>query len=119
MNNYPNCKLSFRDIGNIHVMRDSLNKLREGENLKNQDFVLRITIACLLSEVDGDDFKWLSNVESSQWLNHLGRILSAAIHIADAVHDKKTSILVHCSDGWDRTSQLVIKVQIFYILILP
>lgn len=29
MANYPNCTLTFQDIGNIHVMRDSLIKLSE------------------------------------------------------------------------------------------
>ena len=33
-------------------------------------------------------------------------ILAAAIRIVDAVENKKTSVLVHCSDGWDRTAQL-------------
>lgn len=37
MNNYPNCKLSFEDIGNIHVMRDSLNKFREAITLNEAD----------------------------------------------------------------------------------
>lgn len=26
--------------------------------------------------------------------------------IADKVENNKTSVLVHCSDGWDRTAQL-------------
>jgi len=33
-------------------------------------------------------------------------ILQAAIKIAEFVHKKGVSVLVHCSDGWDRTPQL-------------
>ncbi|KAJ1088173.1 hypothetical protein NDU88_001332 [Pleurodeles waltl] len=33
-------------------------------------------------------------------------ILSGALRIADKVESGKTSVVVHCSDGWDRTAQL-------------
>ena len=33
-------------------------------------------------------------------------ILAGAFKIADKVESHKTSVLVHCSDGWDRTSQI-------------
>lgn len=32
--------------------------------------------------------------------------LAAATRIADRVESAKASVLVHCSDGWDRTAQL-------------
>ena len=34
------------------------------------------------------------------------QIMAGAVRIAEKVESLKTSILVHCSDGWDRTSQL-------------
>jgi len=34
------------------------------------------------------------------------QILSAAVRVADKVENHKTSVLVHCSDGWDRTAQV-------------
>ena len=34
------------------------------------------------------------------------QILAGAVKIADKVENNKTSVLVHCSDGWDRTAQL-------------
>lgn len=34
-------------------------------------------------------------------------VLAGAAWIAARVHMEKASVLVHCSDGWDRTSQLV------------
>ncbi len=50
---YSNCALEFLDIHNIHVMRESLRKLK--------DFCFpRI-----------DDAHWLSNIESTHWLEHI------------------------------------------------
>ena len=50
---YSNCELVFADIHNIHVMRESLRKLK--------DFCFpRI-----------DDAHWLSNIESTHWLEHI------------------------------------------------
>ena len=39
-------------------------------------------------------------------------ILTAAIRLVSLVHSEKRSVLVHCSDGWDRTAQ-VRKTYIF------
>ena len=33
-------------------------------------------------------------------------ILAGAVKIADAIDRCRTSVVVHCSDGWDRTSQV-------------
>ena len=33
-------------------------------------------------------------------------VLTGAIQVADQVSSGKSSVLVHCSDGWDRTAQL-------------
>ncbi|CAL1545949.1 unnamed protein product [Lymnaea stagnalis] len=85
---YQNAELIFLDIHNIHVMRESLRKLKE---------VCFPTI---------DDAHWLSNIESTHWLEHIKIIIAGALKIADKVESNKTSVLVHCSDGWDRTAQL-------------
>ena len=41
-------------------------------------------------------------------------ILAGAVKIADAVDRCRTSVVVHCSDGWDRTSQVSIHASILY-----
>lgn len=53
-----------------------------------------------------DDSKWLSNVEETRWLEHIKCVISGAVRIVDKVENNKTSVLVHCSDGWDRTAQV-------------
>lgn len=85
---YQNAELVFLDIHNIHVMRESLRKLKE------------------LCYPNIDETKWLSGVESTYWLKHIKCILAGAVRIVDKVENHKTSVLVHCSDGWDRTAQL-------------
>lgn len=85
---YQNAELVFLDIHNIHVMRESLRKLKE------------------LVYPNIDETKWLSGVESTYWLKHIKCILAGAVRIVDKVENHKTSVLVHCSDGWDRTAQL-------------
>ena len=55
-----------------------------------------------------DENKWLSGLESTMWLKHIKNILAGANKIVDKVETHKTSVLVHCSDGWDRTAQVSI-----------
>lgn len=86
--NYQNVEFVFLDIQNIHVMRESLRKVK--------DMCFPVI----------DDAHWLSNLETTGWLNHVKLILAGAVKIADKVENHKTSVVVHCSDGWDRTAQL-------------
>ncbi|XP_036764301.2 myotubularin-related protein 1 isoform X6 [Manis pentadactyla] len=85
---YPNAELVFLEIHNIHVMRESLRKLKE---------VVYPSI---------DEARWLSNVDGTHWLEYIRMLLAGAVRIADKIESGKTSVVVHCSDGWDRTAQL-------------
>lgn len=92
VNRYQGCQLLFLDIPNIHAVRDSLYRLQG---------------VCESSAQK----KWLSHLESSQWLAYITSILKGAVTIARFV-DKGAAALVHCSDGWDRTSQLTSLAQL-------
>ncbi|XP_053526193.1 myotubularin-related protein 1 isoform X8 [Artibeus jamaicensis] len=85
---YPNAELVFLEIHNIHVMRESLRKLKE---------IVYPSI---------DETRWLSNVDGTHWLEYIRMLLAGAVRIADKIESGKTSVVVHCSDGWDRTAQL-------------
>ncbi|XP_043829761.1 myotubularin-related protein 1 isoform X9 [Dromiciops gliroides] len=85
---YPNAELIFLEIHNIHVMRESLRKLKE---------IVYPSI---------DEAKWLSNVDATHWLEYIRMLLAGAVRIADKIESGKTSVVIHCSDGWDRTAQL-------------
>ena len=39
--------------------------------------------------------------------------MKGAVKIVDAIENKKTSVIVHCSDGWDRTAQLTALSMMF------
>lgn len=83
---YENTKFHFLGIENIHTMRASLQKLIE---------------TCEQKSMNG----FLSSLESSGWLKHIRCMLDTSCFIANAVY-KGISVVVHCSDGWDRTSQV-------------
>lgn len=57
-------------------------------------------------------FSFLSNLESTQWLSYLCQLLSVACEVVGVVHDASLPILIHCSDGWDRTTQVVALAQL-------
>eukprot|EP00002_Diphylleia_rotans_P010979 TRINITY_DN2177_c0_g3_i1.p1 TRINITY_DN2177_c0_g3~~TRINITY_DN2177_c0_g3_i1.p1 ORF type:complete len:975 (-),score=191.01 TRINITY_DN2177_c0_g3_i1:483-3407(-) len=104
--NYRNISLSFMGIENIHVMRDSLTKLRQvclsygsktlhlhyNQNTSSQDTNISATQ------------HWYSLVHDTQWLTHIKIVLLAAVRLIRHVTDGD-SVMIHCSDGWDRTAQ--------------
>lgn len=93
---YTTSNVSFWDIPNIHAMRTSLQRL---EQLVRSKTVV--------------DTKWFTLVEETGWLGHVRGVLQAAWHVAREVHNEGSPVLVHCSHGWDRTSQVVALAQLF------
>ncbi|KAM5290345.1 phosphatidylinositol-3,5-bisphosphate 3-phosphatase MTMR8 [Glossophaga mutica] len=86
---YANTRFRFMGIENIHVMRSSLQKLVEVCESKTPTVT-----------------EFLSGLDSSGWLTHIKAIMDTGTFIAKAVKVEKASVLVHCSDGWDRTAQV-------------
>eukprot|EP00457_Paulinella_chromatophora_P001320 gb/GEZN01001322.1/.p1 GENE.gb/GEZN01001322.1/~~gb/GEZN01001322.1/.p1 ORF type:complete len:998 (+),score=83.03 gb/GEZN01001322.1/:62-3055(+) len=85
-------ELEFMGIDNIHAVRNSLDK---------------ITSLCaqqINSQNVPDD--WLTKVEQTKWPYYIRLILLSAVHVVSLLDGQGSSVLVHCSDGWDRTSQL-------------
>ncbi|KHN82682.1 Myotubularin-related protein 8 [Toxocara canis] len=91
--NYANMRFHFFDIENIHIMRASLQKLLD---------------ACQRARTMSD---YLKQLEASGWLRHTRALLECGTFLADSVA-KGISCVVHCSDGWDRTSQTVSIAQL-------
>lgn len=60
-------------------------------------------LACELKTPTMNSF--LSGLESSGWLRHIKSILDTSLFIANAI-DAGVTVVVHCSDGWDRTAQV-------------
>lgn len=96
MTNYPSCSLDFMNIENIHTIRESRKKLLKLSHSKSIDNTM-----------------WWGNVEETKWLYHIRVVLKAALHVANVLEVKGESVLVHCSHGWDRTSQIAAIAQLF------
>ena len=86
---YKNAELFFCEIDNIHSARNSLYKIYS--LLKSNNYFM--------------NKKFYTNFENSGWPNFIYGIIQASINIASAVKSG-FSVLVHCSDGWDRASQV-------------
>ena len=52
------------------------------------------------------DMAWAKAIADSGWLYHVSTMLTASFTTAEALHRRGQSVLVHCSDGWDRTAQV-------------
>lgn len=85
---YPNSELCFLDIQNIHVMRQAYMKLKD------------------LCTGEVNDTNWYTHLEATHWLDYIRIILAGALRITDKIESSESSVIVHCSDGWDRTAQL-------------
>ena len=60
----------------------------------------------------GDDSKFLSKIEDTNWLFHMNKILKASVLVAEKLEIERAGVLIHCSDGWDRTAQLCATAQL-------
>ncbi|KAI9989509.1 hypothetical protein PInf_019792 [Phytophthora infestans] len=78
--NYRGAKLIFMNVENIHSPKKSA------------------------SEDTSSSF--YGRIDSSGWLRHVRLVLKASVELAHTVHNGM-SVLTHCSDGWDRTAQMV------------
>jgi myotubularin-related protein 6/7/8 len=59
-----------------------------------------------------DETKFLSKLEDTNWLFHMNKILKASVLVAEKLENEKAGVLIHCSDGWDRTAQLCATAQL-------
>ncbi|CAJ0876746.1 464_t:CDS:10 [Entrophospora sp. SA101] len=95
---YPqNTTLEWLNLPNIHVISNAHSKL--------------------LREIatNASSPNWFSVLESTGWLNCVAGLLKAAggkNGVVSKIVDDDSSVLVHCTDGWDRTPQLVSLAQI-------
>jgi hypothetical protein len=87
---YGKAVVTMLGIGNIHVMRDSYNKLRRHAH------AVRISI---LSGGTGGE-------AAEEWLEHISLVMGGASLVAGGLERGRCAVL-HCSHGWDRTSQVM------------
>lgn len=97
ISSYTEAQLIFCNIENIHVMRQSY--AHWGAQLIN-------------GSVSENDSHCFAKIEETGWLKHVHAVLAASVLAAEKLHHESYSVLVHCSDGWDRTAQICSLAQI-------
>lgn len=85
---YFGSEIQFLGLPNIHSLRYSFHQLRQ----------------LLNSSVDSNSY--FQALNTSQWFQYLFNLIVSSQRCVDSLLDGH-SVLVHCSDGWDRTSQLI------------
>eukprot|EP00736_Rhodelphis_marinus_P010728 Rmarinus@m.1054 len=90
--------------GNIMSSSESLGSVASGTSARGATYHPRMGPDSQL--VVGDDCK--------EWLKHVSAVLLGANKVASALRENPgAAVLVHCSDGWDRTAQLTALAEIF------
>ncbi|KAI0056466.1 phosphatases II [Artomyces pyxidatus] len=104
MDHYKDCKKAYLGIDHIHAMRESLGRVVEA--LRESE----VLAASVAGDLPGTTSVALpvdrQALRRSGWLRHLTGIMEGSVLIVRNVHVNSSHVLIHCSDGWDRTSQL-------------
>ncbi|KAG5557116.1 hypothetical protein RHGRI_007400 [Rhododendron griersonianum] len=111
--NYFQSEIVFFGIENIHAMRDSLSRLRD--YLDTHGATSSDGMSSFLRH---GGWTWgggnlssmsasVSTLGDTGWLIHVQNVLAGSAWIAARIALESASVLVHCSDGWDRTTQLI------------
>ena len=124
MDNYKFTELIYCNIENIHVMRNSLQGIcalmtRSQETLPNSvlfhepDTIYSSNGGNKVTVEDDSNYKdFHEGFQDSGWLTHISMILRGSLIVAEKLHIHGCSVVVHCSDGWDRTPQLTSTPQL-------
>jgi hypothetical protein len=118
---YKSVNFEFAGIANIHVVREAFTGIRDIINSNMYDAssnsrTFKGPTSPKNSKSDANSIieryrdiilklKRPQGVKA-KWLVLIGKILKGAIKIVESMHTQQISVLIHCSDGWDRTSQL-------------
>ncbi|GKZ00859.1 hypothetical protein MPSEU_001037600 [Mayamaea pseudoterrestris] len=95
VSNYPGATIQFCGIDNIHKVRDAYHKL-----------------SAVCTSPTTTDLNWNSLVEDTKWPSMVRLLLAAAWESAFWIQVYRYPVLLHCSHGWDRTSQVAALAQL-------
>jgi len=134
---YPGIQIHFLGIENIHAIRNSHVKLADvlvsksssaeaaaaagaaavaaasqsGQSSSSTS-VAGGTSAAAAASAFAEDLMYLPKLHASNWLGFVRLILASSVRMVSMLAEEGVSVLVHCSDGWDRTSQLCSLVEL-------
>ena len=104
MDHYKDAKKAYLGIDHIHTMRESLAKVVEA--LRETEMVAASVSSTVPGENTSVPILDRQALRRSGWLRHIATVLEGTILIVKNVHINSSHVLIHCSDGWDRTAQL-------------
>lgn len=110
MDYYKDARKIYSGIDHIHAMRESLGKVVDA--LREADAVAASLSGYLPGEAQQLAILDRQALRRSGWLRHMSNIMEAVVHIVRNIHINSSHVLIHCSDGWDRTSQLAALAQL-------
>ncbi|ELP85156.1 hypothetical protein EIN_081980 [Entamoeba invadens IP1] len=88
-NTYPFLKVDFENIPNIHIVRETWRQLYLSVYGISTKFI---------------DENFIKTKEVVRWFQLQEAVLNSSEKTSKLI-ESGTSVLVHCSDGWDRTAQ--------------
>lgn len=87
---YSHCRLVFGNIDNVHGVREAWRKMCKA-----------------VSGLSGSEVgTWFKDVANSCWYDVIGTIMNCVSMVVAELEDLQCNVLIHCSDGWDRTAQV-------------
>uniref|UniRef100_A0A0X3PVE4 phosphatidylinositol-3,5-bisphosphate 3-phosphatase n=1 Tax=Schistocephalus solidus TaxID=70667 RepID=A0A0X3PVE4_SCHSO len=84
---YEQSQIRFMDLPNLHSVRLSFERLTQLYESKPET-------------------NWYSALEKTLWLYYISQLIKSASEVAAALDAHCRPVMVHCTDGWDRTPQL-------------
>ncbi|RYY34653.1 hypothetical protein EON62_03100, partial [archaeon] len=125
---YSFAQLEFLGIHNIHAVRDSFKRMEAlvlngmggtsaaaaGAAAGGSSSTAGPSGASAPTSTFGSagSVHWDTALSDAGWLGHVRAILAGSLFVAECIHRRGQSVLVHCSDGWDRTAQICGLVQV-------
>jgi len=87
---YEGCRLEFGGIDNIHKVREAWRAMAKAVQSLTRD----------------EPGTWFKDVANSGWYDLTGAVFKSTLEVIKEMQTYKCSVLIHCSDGWDRTAQV-------------
>lgn len=92
----PTCAVEFLGIENIHAVRRAASGWEK---------------VCLSPNALAGD-GWQNLATATRWPQYVASVLAGGRRVAEHIALRGVSVLVHCSDGWDRTAEVVSLAQL-------
>jgi len=99
-NMYDRATMTFANLANIHGVREAFERLA-----KLCQVLQTPHLDCPTSKTP--HYGFLAKLDSTGWPAMTQRLLWASWKVATLIAQDDDSVLVHCTDGWDRTAQVV------------